>query len=84
MRLLLSALALVLTSVPVNGFAGEAEDDFAARCNAADVVKCVGFDDPADIAGDSQDNSGSLAARASPSVGRNADGLTRVLTRRLG
>jgi hypothetical protein len=81
MRLLLSALALVLTSVPVNGFAGEAEDDFAARCNAADVVKCVGFDDPADIAGDSQDNSGILSGASTPALDarQKASGASSIL-----
>lgn len=32
--------------------------DFAARCAAPGVVKCVGFDSPADIAGGDNDNSG--------------------------
>src|SRR5262249_7142813 len=40
--------------------------DFAARCAGPDVVKCVGFDDAADIAGGWGDNSGILAGATTP------------------
>jgi len=48
--------------------AAEPEDDFAARCAQADVVKCVGFDDAAVIAGNSESNSGVLSGATTPTL----------------
>ena len=66
-----TTVAAITTGLTVVSFArasaaDEASDDFAARCAAAEVIKCVGFDDPADIAGDSQDNSGILSGASTP------------------
>ena len=75
-------VGLVLAwSAPAVANAGEAEDDFAARCAQPDVVKCVGFDDAADVAGDSQDNSGILAGATTPQLdGSNvASGASSLL-----
>jgi MYXO-CTERM domain-containing protein len=60
---MLAALALLAPNVAL---ADEADDDFAARCSHADVVACVGFDDAADIAGDSESNSGILPGATTP------------------
>src|SRR2546425_13001737 len=45
---------MLCTSIP----AGAQSSDFAQRCSAPGVVKCVGFDSPSDIAGGYGDNSG--------------------------
>jgi MYXO-CTERM domain-containing protein len=73
-RLVALAMGLGLSTFAGASSADEATDDFAARCASPEVVKCVGFDDPADIAGDSQDNSGILSGASTPAL----DGSTRA------
>lgn len=42
--------------------------DFTARCAAAGVVRCVGFDRPADLVGTYGDNHGTLVGDAAPDL----------------
>src|SRR5262249_34736760 len=42
--------------------------DFATRCSALGVVRCVGFDADADIAGKSGDPTGSIPGAATPEI----------------
>ncbi len=56
--------------------AGSADADFAARCAAPGVVRCIGFDSPADIAGRYKDNTGVLyhgdfSSAPAPSIDSN-------------
>jgi hypothetical protein len=55
------ATTLLMLLVPFTALAGLPEDDFASRCAAPGVIKCVGFDDPAQIAGPWDGPSGILA-----------------------
>ena len=59
------------TSAPVtvtvsNSTAPAGSADYQARCSAAGVVLCVGFDDPSDIVGKWGDNSGVLSGATTP------------------
>jgi hypothetical protein len=45
--------------------------DFQARCSDSGVIRCVDFDQPADIAGTYGDNHGTLAGAAVPSLDAN-------------
>ncbi|MEM6994691.1 MAG: hypothetical protein AAF721_29525, partial [Myxococcota bacterium] len=56
--------------------ADEADDDFAARCADPDVLRCIGFDQVADLGGDESDNSGTLPGDAVPELdlGTSASG----------
>jgi hypothetical protein len=58
------AFSLVFAAAP-----SRADDaDFAARCEAADVVVCVGFDDPADLEGPWDGPSGVLSGDTTPEL----------------
>jgi hypothetical protein len=65
--------------------ADEASDDFAARCAGPDVVKCVGFDNAADIAGGWGDNSGILPGATTPALDPMtcASGASSLLLQRM-
>jgi uncharacterized membrane protein len=65
-HLVAAALGSALALSPTPAAADEADDDFAARCAHPDVVKCVGFDGPDDIAGGAEDNSGILSGATTP------------------
>ncbi len=69
------ALAVGLVA-PAYAEADEADDDFVARCADADVLRCVGFDQPADLGGNETANSGTLPGNALPEIdtGQRASG----------
>lgn|GEM_PF-1081190 len=48
-----------------------APSDFTTRCQAPGVIKCVGFDQPSDIAGDWQSNSGITPGNTTPELDGN-------------
>src|SRR5688572_16906136 len=68
-----SASALLLAfgafcQTPIDAFASVADTDFAKRCAQPNVVKCVGFDKAADVAGRYGSNSGIMAGHTLPAL----------------
>ena len=55
-----------VTATPLSDSTRSEPADYATRCNAAGVVRCVGFDDPHDIAGQWGENSGIKSGAATP------------------
>jgi hypothetical protein len=55
-------------SITVNNGGGSTSSDFATRCAAPGVVRCVSFDQAADIAGTYGDNHGTLPGIAVPQL----------------
>lgn len=60
---------------------GASDDDFVARCAAPGVVRCVGFDAPADIVGNGEAVFGSLPGAATPALddSQRASGASSLL-----
>jgi hypothetical protein len=55
----------VLLTVSNSSLAGS---DYQTRCSASGVIKCVGFDSPADISGTWGDNSGIFSGATTPTL----------------
>lgn len=56
------------TSPPPSTSPPTSTANFTARCQQADVIRCVGFDSAADIAGTYGDNSGILSGASTPAL----------------